>query len=116
MPAVWPWIKSAKLWAIAAAILAITILWLALNATQAENERLEEQNASLASANKANQNTIARLTQASEAANERLIERERRRQQKERTLQDDIKQLEQALQNTQCTIADDVTERLREPY
>ncbi|PMJ92861.1 hypothetical protein [Vibrio sp. 10N.261.55.A7] len=107
------WIKWGSL---ALVLLALAVLWMKLETSDAKRETAEHKLASALTANLVSQTTIETLTTDNEAMNRLLVNRERQSQQAKKVLQDEIEQLQQQMENIECDIPIDVTERLRQPY
>ncbi|MGF1696551.1 hypothetical protein L4C54_12830 [Vibrio lamellibrachiae] len=116
-------IKWVKWGAFALIAIAFFALWLLMITADAKRESAEsklettkQELANALNANQVSQATIDALTADNEYINRLLIDRKRKSLKAKKVLRDEIQLLEQQMDNIECDIPIDVTERLRSSY
>jgi len=113
MFAVWPWIKW---FGLAGLFFVITVLWLKLSTSQAQQLLLTERLSQSRANNQSNLTVIDVLKNEAQKNNKLLVKRQRKQTESEEMLNAEITGLKAQLSHIQCAIPDDVTQRLRRPY
>ncbi|WP_295894128.1 hypothetical protein [uncultured Vibrio sp.] len=116
MIAALPWTKWIKWGGVALIGVAFVVMWMLVQSSNAQLETAELKLASALSANQVSQATIETLTFDNEYINRLLIDRKRKSIEAKKGLRDEIEGLQQQMQNIECSIPTDVTERLQQHY